>query len=124
MHAQCSAETKAGARCRSRALPGRDRCFTHDPSRADELAAARRRGGKGKANKARARKQLPAAVLTPQEIEGVLSTVLVRVAAQQLHPAIGSSVAAIAKALIAVKDASSVAERLKRLEEAAGMGTE
>src|SRR5215212_7921691 len=110
MDRKCSALTKAGAPCRAPVMDGGDVCVSHDPGRAEQLVEARRRGGKARSNRERARKQLPAAVLTPAEVEGVLSTVLVRVAAQQLHPAIGSSVAAIAKALIAVREASSVAE--------------
>lgn len=119
MHAQCAAVTKAGTRCRARALGETGLCFTHDPGRAEELARARRNGGLAKSNRERARKQLPAAVLTPREIEGVLSRVLVRVATQQLHPAIGTSVAAIARALIAVKESSEIEQRLAALEAAA-----
>jgi hypothetical protein len=40
---QCSGTTKAGARCRARALPGSDRCISHDPTRQAELAEWRRR---------------------------------------------------------------------------------
>ena len=42
---QCAGVTKQGERCRAFALPGSTYCLTHDPARADEVAAARSRGG-------------------------------------------------------------------------------
>ncbi len=41
----CGASTKVGGRCRSFVPPGRAACVSHDPSMADAVAAARRRGG-------------------------------------------------------------------------------
>ena len=121
MDRKCSALTKSGAPCRAPVMDGGDVCVSHDPRRAEQLAESRRRGGKGRANKERARRQLPSATLTPNELQGVLSTVLVRVAAGQVHPAIGSSVATLAKALIAVKEATEITARLDALEAAAGV---
>ena len=41
----CGAPTKAGGTCRSFVPTGRSACVSHDPSMADAVAAARRRGG-------------------------------------------------------------------------------
>jgi hypothetical protein len=41
----CGAPTKRGTPCAAFALPGRDRCISHDPERAEALAAARSKGG-------------------------------------------------------------------------------
>lgn len=41
----CEATTKEGAACRAPAMTGRTFCFHHDPEKAGERAAARRRGG-------------------------------------------------------------------------------
>jgi hypothetical protein len=48
MHAErsaCGASTKRGTPCRAWTLPDSDRCFSHDPSRAEERRAARAAGG-------------------------------------------------------------------------------
>jgi len=42
----CGAETKRGTPCAAFALPGRLHCISHDPERAEMLAAARSRGGR------------------------------------------------------------------------------
>ena len=41
----CGAPTKAGGTCRSFVPPGRAACVSHDPTMADAVASARRRGG-------------------------------------------------------------------------------
>jgi len=41
----CTATTKRGTPCAAPALAGSDFCFTHDPARAQDRAAARKRGG-------------------------------------------------------------------------------
>lgn len=41
----CQATTRAGEPCRSPPVRGRPYCFHHDPERARERTAARRRGG-------------------------------------------------------------------------------
>lgn len=41
----CKATTKSGRMCSAQAVAGGDYCFMHDPARAHERVAARRRGG-------------------------------------------------------------------------------
>jgi len=45
---QCRATNKRGEPCAAPALPGSSYCFHHDPTRAAERAAARRKGGKAR----------------------------------------------------------------------------
>ncbi len=52
---QCSATTRKGARCRTRALPGRDHCGLHSP----EAVEGRRLGGVNRSNAHRATIRLP-----------------------------------------------------------------
>lgn len=44
----CKATTKQGKPCAGRCLPDRDYCLFHDPARATERAADRRKGGKAR----------------------------------------------------------------------------
>ena len=45
MRARCTSLTRSGEPCQMPRLSDSDQCFTHDPRRAPERAAARRRGG-------------------------------------------------------------------------------
>lgn len=45
MGAKCKATTNTGEPCGAYALAGKQFCFTHDPARAADRAAARTRGG-------------------------------------------------------------------------------
>jgi hypothetical protein len=121
MHQQCTGTTKTGAPCRARALPGADTCVTHDPGRIADLAEWRRRGGKAKSNKARARKALPAEILTAAEIQGVLAKALRQVLSGDLEPGRANAAATIARALLAAKQVSDLEDRLTALESAAGL---
>jgi hypothetical protein len=57
--AVCTAQKKTGAPCTARALPGSALCFGHDPTKAAERLAARRRGGRGRSTAARVKGHLP-----------------------------------------------------------------
>lgn len=51
MQRQCSAITRAGARCQRSADSQNGLCFAHDPKSADARRRTASRGGRGKANK-------------------------------------------------------------------------
>lgn len=44
----CKSKTKGGSPCRGYAIEGSEFCFTHDPTRAAERAAAHKRGGENR----------------------------------------------------------------------------
>lgn len=45
---RCKAITRSGSPCRSYAILGSEYCFTHDPAKASERAAAHYKGGKAR----------------------------------------------------------------------------
>jgi len=92
----------------------------HDPERAAALSDARKRGGQGKANRARAKKHMIDAALTPAEFQGLIGAVARAVVNETKSPGIAQAIAALARASVAVADASAVHERLHWLEEQAG----
>jgi|SRR5215211_6613670 len=120
MQQQCSGITKAGGRCRGRALPGSAYCIAHDPARVVELAEYRRQGGKAKSNAARARREIERAALTPNELQGILGVTIKAVLAGAKPPGIGQAVAALARAAMSVREQSEIETRLAALEEATG----
>src|SRR5579859_5153879 len=55
----CAAAKRDGRPCTARPLSDSAFCFGHDPQKAAERAAARRRGGQGRSTAVRAGKALP-----------------------------------------------------------------
>ena len=116
---RCLSATKDGKPCGAKPLPGSDLCPWHDPSWAERRQEWSRRGGKGKSNQARARKRLPAGVMTNTELLGLVGLTINAVLSGRVEPGIGNSVASLAKAYIAVAEAGAVErieERLAELE--------
>jgi len=117
---RCGATNKAGERCGAKALPGSDRCFAHDPNRIVDIAEARRKGGRAKSNRARARRELSSAAMTPSEINGILALTLRQVFGGTKTPGVGQAVAALCRvALEAGKTADleqQIAELRQRIE--------
>lgn len=91
------------------------------PAHDAERAEARRKGGHNRSTAARLQKR------TPPALRDVLARLEGAVAATldgTLPPARAVAAAALARALIAVWESSTQEERLRRLEEAAGVGQE
>jgi hypothetical protein len=121
MVARCSATNASGDACGAQAW--RDGlCAWHHPDRAAEMAEARRRGGRAKGNKARAKREMIDAALSPKELQGVIAVTLKAVLAERKSPAIGSAIASLARAAVAVREATDLEDRLDALEAAAGIG--
>ncbi len=80
------------------------------------MAEARRKGSKAKSNRARARKQLTSTAMTPAELEGVIGLTITQVLAGAKAPGIGNAGAALARASIAIREATELEERLAALE--------
>jgi hypothetical protein len=126
----CSALTTAGAPCQMRPMAS-GYCMAHDPARAQERRAERRRGGTLRAaHEALARQKaelveryglqadLPA-LDSVEALGAYLSTVAARVEARQLTPAQGNtlvSVVKMAKDLLGLSLDIKLAEQLDALE--------
>ena len=123
MDAKCTATNKNGSPCSAGPVRPSGYCYWHDPALEDGRRADRQRGGAARSNTARARKSITAAVLEPRDIEGLLGATLKGVIAGRIEPGIGNAAANIARALIAVREATVLEERLVALEDAAARQT-
>jgi hypothetical protein len=88
-------------------------CYWHSPSTAQDRAEARRRGGQNRSNRVRAKKGLPDGALTLDQLRGVLGLTIQDVREGRVEPGVGSSVASLARAYVAVNEAGAV-EALER----------
>ena len=116
---RCMATNAAGAPCGAQAL--RDGfCAWHDPQRQGEMTEARRRGGQARSNRARARKQLTAAAMSPAELEGVIGLTITQVLGGTTPPGVGQAIAALARASVAIREATELEERMADVERRLG----
>jgi hypothetical protein len=109
----CLSKKKSGEPCRAKALAD-GYCFIHSPAMAEKRRAARVRGGKNSAKAVRLEK------LCPQRLEsvyGALGRAMVDVARGDLDPRIVASMAAAARAMVAVITAGEIEDRIRHLEE-------
>ena len=121
MDGRCTATNKDGRPCS--AQPWRDSlCRWHHPELEAERQAGRRKGGANKSNKARARRQMVDAALTPAELQGYVAVALTGVLVGRYSPGQASAVAALARAAVSVREATTLEERIADLEAAAGIG--
>ena len=122
MQKRCSATKADGAQCGGVPYKGGDLCWFHSPHTAADRAAGRRLGGAAKSNRSRARRQLMNAALSPAEIGGLLSVTLTNVIGGKVEPGVANAAANLARAIVAVKEASEVEERIAALEAALEQG--
>ncbi len=122
MASQCQGMNRDGKPCSAHVYDGQSWCRWHDPDRAQERAEWSRRGGAARSNKARARKQLAEQLMTINDIDALLCSALVKVAAGRLDPGVGSAMATIAKTVVGIRTAGELERRLDQLEQAAGIG--
>jgi hypothetical protein len=120
MGVTCSAIARSGSRCQRPALAGKQHCLMHDPASAELRREASRKGGKARANAERAKKLIPSA-MSPEELGGRLSDVFLKVVDGKLSPKIGTAASTIARALIDVRTAGELEERLAELERRADL---
>ena len=123
---RCAALTKDGNPCSARPRPGSNRCPWHDERLSERRREWSARGGAARSNQARARRQLPAGVLTNEELRGLVGMTIKRVLTGTTEPAVGNSVAALARAYVAVTEAGAVErieDRLAELERLAARGS-
>lgn len=122
MVVKCPEKTKAGKPCRGRVLPGHRYCLAHDPKLIERRQAGNARGGENRANARRAARLLAAAgeVIEPVDLPAMLRSCILKVAMGQMEPGQATAIAALAKASVSLSSGLEIAERLDRLEEAAG----
>lgn len=92
---QCSATTRKGTPCRTRALPGRDYCGLHSP----EAVEGRRRGGVNRSNAQRGLQLMPPDL---KQVAELVSVAIRQVYDGDLEPRQLSSMAAGTTALCKV----------------------
>ncbi len=95
------------------ALPERTHCFAHDEANRQRANEARRRGGHGKANTARARKRMGAEL---QDIVKMVEAALGGVYKGSLTPQQGSAIASLAGAWVRIHELGEVEQRIADLE--------
>jgi hypothetical protein len=122
MVARCKAQTTNGAPCSAQPVRDDGYCYWHSPSTASERAEARRRGGRAKSNQSRAKRQMESAAMTPNEIQGFVAVALRGVMTGSITPGIANAVASLARAAVAVREATELEARLSELESLAGVG--
>ena len=105
---RCQATAASGQPCSAPPRPGRPYCLWHDPEADTQRRELSRRGGQARSNAARARKKLPAGVLSNDELRGVVGQTIADVRSGKVEPGVGSSVASLARAYVAVTAAGAV----------------
>src|SRR5687768_3006617 len=115
--ARCRATTKGGKPCGGTPVPGEPLCPWHSPSWAERRRQWSAKGGKGKSNASRARRQLPAEPMGTEELHAWLGVVFKRVIAGTTEPGVANAAANVARAMVAVAEAGAVEELQRRLGE-------
>ncbi len=121
MAAMCEATAASGQSCSAPARPGRRWCVWHDADAVAERREMSRKGGAARSNKSRVRKQYVDGILSPAELEGLIGTTLKGVLMGKIAPGQAQAVASLARAAMSVREASEIEERLRSLEERAGI---
>ncbi len=123
MPMRCRATNQAGQPCSAQHWQG-GWCRWHHPDLEAERRAWSVKGGRGKSNKARAAKGMAGQALSPSELEGYVAVALKGVLARKLEPGTGNAVASLARAAVAVREATALADEVAAIKEAMGLGGE
>ncbi len=110
---RCAGTRKDGTPCTANVMGAGDRCFAHDPSRADQRDRARRKGGVNSATRHRVDRLVPA---TLRPMIGSLLDALDEVHAGTLDPKQASAMAALAGAVTRAYTTGVLEERVQALE--------
>ena len=121
--ATCHGITRSGQRCRARPLAGSTYCVNHSPDVTDEQRKAwAAKDGKNSSSKARAKRQLPGEVMDADEIGAWLAICFKRVIAEKMDPSVANAVSTMSRAMLAIREATEVEDRLAALEAASENG--
>jgi hypothetical protein len=118
---RCQGQTKAGAPCGAFALPERPWCWSHDPERAEQAAAARQRGAVN-ANKLRALQGRRPRLDTPQALVRYTAGIILDVAEGQMFADVGRVVLYGISIQMRLVELSDMERRLAALEARAALG--
>lgn len=123
MATRCPSLTSEGNPCKGRVPPGRTYCLSHDPERKDAQREASRRGGAARANARRAARQWAAIgeQMSSEDLPAILRACMLSVKAGTLEPSQASAIANLAKTSVSITNELELEERIKALEEAAGL---
>ncbi|MGB3328453.1 MAG: hypothetical protein WBA46_05820 [Thermomicrobiales bacterium] len=121
MATQCKGTNKRGEPCSAYVPDGHEWCQFHDPALANERRAWSVKGGVNRSNRVRARKELTSDALTPEELIGSLSRTIRGLEAGTVNPGSATAIATVAKAITVIRQSAELAERVKDLEEQAGI---
>ncbi len=118
MDRRCKGANTAGEPCDAKPVRPSGWCYWHDPALEAERTAGRRQGGRQRAHTARAKK----AMKGTGDVTPVLWQALTDLAAGTLEPARATAMASVARALLAVHEATELEDRIAALEQAAEIG--
>lgn len=121
---KCEGTNREGGPCSATPQTGKAWCVWHDPSLVDQRRQWNQDAGRAKSNRARAKKRLLTSGMTLDEVDGALGVAIRGVLTGNLSPGIGTAVATLAKAVVAVRTAHDLETRLEALERAAGIREE
>ena len=125
--ATCRATKKNGDPCRAEAQAGRDYCFFHDPTKAQERHDSKVKGGQtGKlATLATAKPWRGVAgevdvlkAVTPAELVDLLCNTIDDVRTGAIDPKVGNAVGYLAGVIVKIQEQEALVERLSAIEEA------
>lgn len=111
---QCKGQNTAGAPCSAQPVRADGYCYWHSPATVEERVEARRRGGFNKSNRARAAKAAEGMSLA--EIDRLLAVALKGTLTGRLTPGQGTAAAAIARAMVTVREASTIEDLTQRMD--------
>ncbi len=118
---QCRGKNAEGKPCGATTQAGRAWCMWHDPEREAERAEWRAQGGRARSHRSTAARELRKHATDMSSLRGTLFLTLKRVSDGELEPSVGNSMATIARAIVAVSQATDLEERLTALEQRAGI---
>ena len=121
MAERCQAIARRGKPCGATVV-AEGMCAWHAPSWDAKRRQWSARGGASRRNQARARRQFAEGALSPADIDGLLGTTMKAVLSGKVTPGQGQAVAALARAAMAVREVSTLEERVVELEALARRG--
>jgi len=111
----CNGITKGGTKCRARVIPGTDWCVFHSADAAQRKAWAAQ-GGANSSAQARAKKALPAEVMTIEEVTSWLGVVYRGVITKTIDPSVATAAANVARTMNELLRSQQIEERLASVE--------
>ena len=112
----CQAIKPDGSRCQAAALPGRDFCFFHDPSQADERREAQSLGGQQNRMKTLDASAPDVEIEDCQDVVRLISETINQVRKGQIDPRVANAVGYLANVLIRAVEQGDMEKRLDDLE--------